>query len=361
MKQMRRPCQSQGVGAALLLVLLLAAICSARADEPDPAMLKTIAARAVDDYAGPVSAAFSQQAKRLSAEARAGCRDGQAAPDALRIAFRDLAAAWGRFAAARFGPLATDARLERLAFWPDERGVIRRQTLQLAAAVPAGDAEAIDWLGKQSAAVQGLPAFDLLAFGGKTPQNCRMALAVAGNIERLAGEAAAGFADRANLTLLSPGLNNPAYLNEREVVGDLFRSLLTQADVLRTIIIVPPLGQLPDEAKPSRLFLRYAPATKDYLLGAIEGLAQLLGAMALERALAAEAHAGLDTARRELRTAREMAAALPADPSLAITEPEPRAKLTAAAQALENFNRVIALEIVPGLGLRMGFNALDGD
>jgi predicted lipoprotein len=345
----------------MLATAILASASAGRADEPDPAALKAIVARAVGAYAVPASAAFADQAKRLAADTRAGCRDGQPPADSLRTAFRDLAAAWGRLAVARFGPLATESRLEKLAFWPDERGVIRRQTMQLAAAVPAGDAEASAWLAKQSAAVQGLPAFDLLVFSERTPKSCRMALAIATNVERLAHEVAAGFADGAQLALLSPSPQNPLYLNEREAAGELVRSLRTQADVLRTIIILPPLGEWPDEAKPSRLFLRFTPATKPYLIGAIEGLEQLLKAMALEGVIAGDARANLDTAHRELQTAREMLAGVPMDPVAAITDPQARAKLTAAGQTLEEFNRAVGGQLAPALGLRMGFDALDGD
>ncbi|MFO1153783.1 MAG: imelysin family protein [Rhodospirillales bacterium] len=344
-----------------VLAMLLVASAAAGADPPDATALKAIVERTVSGYAVPASAGFALQAKRLAADANAGCRNGTPVPESLRGVFRDAGEAWGRLSAARFGPLTAEARQEKLAFWPDDRGVIRRQTAQLAANLPTDAGEAAEWLAKQSAAVQGLPAFDLLVFAEAAPKSCPMAIAVAANIERLAKEVSAGFADPSRLAILSPGPTNPLYLNELEAVAELFRALTTQADVLRTIMIQPALGISPDEAKPSRLFLRYAPATKSYLTGAVEGLEQMLSSMALESLVLGEGRMGLDAAHRELKTAREMVAALPIDPAAAIADPQFRGKLATAALALEGFNRAVALEISPALGLRMGFNALDGD
>lgn len=93
----------------------------------------------------------------------------------------------------------------------------------------------------------------------------------------------------------------------------------------------------------------------------MEGLEQMLSSMALESLVLGEGRMGLDAAHRELKTAREMVAALPIDPAAAIADPQFRGKLATAALALEGFNRAVALEISPALGLRMGFNALDGD
>lgn len=226
---------------AAAALLLIATIADSRADTaPDPVAIKEILEHTVSGYAQPVSAAFAQQAKELATQTAATCCGGSAPLEGLRSTFRDLAAGWGRLSVARFGPLVADARLEKLAFWPDDRGAVRRQTLQLAAALPAGDAEAIAWLGKQSAAAQGLPAFDFLAFAPDVERNCRMAVAVAGNIARLAEEVADGFKDDAHLALLTPGPDNPSYPNAGEALAEVFRAMSTQAEVVRTIMILSP-------------------------------------------------------------------------------------------------------------------------
>lgn len=288
---------------AAAALLLIATIADSRADTaPDPVAIKEILEHTVSGYAQPVSAAFAQQAKELATQTAATCRGGSAPLEGLRSTFRDLAAGWGRLSVARFGPLVADARLEKLAFWPDDRGAVRRQTLQLAAALPAGDAEAIAWLGKQSAAAQGLPAFDFLAFAPDVERNCRMAVAVAGNIARLAEEVADGFKDDAHLALLTPGPDNPSYPNAGEALAEVFRAMSTQAEVVRTIMILSPLGRTPDEAKPSHLFLRSATATTVYLAGAVDGLDHMFAAMALDQTPAGRAaHLGVDAARRSCR------------------------------------------------------------
>jgi predicted lipoprotein len=351
--------------ALLLAAPLIGLSPSLRAGEPDDQALRAIVARTLEAHARPASRSFDEQAKRLRAATQQACRQGgperAALPDPLRAGFRDTAHAWGRVSVARFGPLAADSRFEKLAFWPDGRGVIALQTRQLAAALPEADADAIVWLARQSAAVQGLPAFDLIAFGEPATPPCRMAVAIAGNIARLSDEVSAGFARDRELALLTPGPDNPAYRTPREAVAELLRALSTQAQVLTTVMILPPLGARPEDARASRVFLRFAPATRPFLVGAIDGLSQMLDAMSLDAVVTAEARGALDSARRELRTAREMIDALPEDPQTMLTDAPSRGRLATAVLALEGFDRLVTGRISASLGLQTGFNALDGD
>lgn len=345
----------------LLAAVVLAFGGPARAAPPDEAGYREIATRFVASFAAPASQAFLAQAKNLTREATAACKTPGAAPEALRQAFRDAAAAWGRLSLARFGPLSDNNRYDKIAFWPDPRGVIRRQTYQLAAQMPA-EGDLVAWIGGQSAAVQGLPAFDLLAFGDERERNCRMAAAVAGNIERLATGVAAGFADAARLAMLTPKEDSPLYRTWADSLAHMFNAYTTQIQVLSGTIISGAIAATPNaEAKPTRLFLRHAPATKAFLAGAADGIAEALAAMQLDPFLAGDPQGLREQARRSLQTANVAINGLPIDMTSALGTPAVWHQLSSAARGLEDFNKVVSGGYTAALGLKAGFNSLDGD
>lgn len=365
------------------VLLLLAAFVlggggPSQAAAPDEAGFRDIANRLVTGFAAPASQTFLTTAKRLNKEAATACAAGGPPPETLRQAFRDTAEAWGRLSLARFGPLVDDSRYDKIAFWPDPRGVIRRQTTRLASQMPT-DGDLAAWIGEQSAAVQGLPAFDLLTFGDDDAANrartCRLAAAVAGNIERLATAVAEGFANPSRLAILTPKEDNPLYRTWRDSVANLFNVYATQIDVLRGTMIgealsqtmaggaasgasTPPTG---GDARPVRLFLRHAPATKAFLVGAAGGLGDFLAAMHLDPFVADDPRGLIERTRQDLQAVREPIDALPPDLAAALAEPATGQSLSMAARALERFHRDVIVGYVSALGLQMGFNALDGD
>ncbi len=350
--------------AWLVATLALAFAFTATAAEPDEAALREIVRGAVTGHVIPAAAAFAAEAKRLVAATATECHpDGTPSPK-LRQTFRDTTTAWGKLSVARFGPLTDDSRLDKLAFWPDPRGIVRRQTAQIAAALPAADAgaeAAVRWLGTQSAAVQGLPAFDAVAFADDDGRDCRLAQAIAGNIERLASAVRDGFKAIDRLALLTPAANAQLYRSYQDSAAEVIRAIATQTEVLRTTMMLAPLGAGTAEIKPTRLFLRTAPATKSFLLGALDGLQGLLQAMKLEPLLASDPRGLGERARRELQEARTRVEALPEDLATHLAETETWSQMASAARALERFNRVVNAGIAPALGVRTGFNALDGD
>lgn len=361
-----------------LLAVILAMAGPARAAPPDEAGYRGIATRLVDGFAAPASQAFLAKAKQLGKETGTACAAKGPAPEALRQSFRDAAQAWGRLSLARFGPLTDDSRYDRIAFWPDPRGVTRRQTQQLLAQMPA-DSDLITWIGGQSAAVQGLPAFDQVMFGEDAaenwPRNCRMAKAIAGNLERMAVAVSAGFADPAHLAILSPKPDDSLYRTWQDSVASLFTTFSTQIEVLRATIVgdiqrqamissaaaaakTPPQGA---EARPTRIFLRYAPATKAFLIGAVGGLDDFLAAMKLEPYVADDPRGVSERSRRDLQALRDEVDALPGDLTATLADPATLNRLSVVSRRLEGFQRIVNVGYMSALGLKAGFNALDGD
>src|SRR4051812_1119257 len=146
--------------------------------------------------------------------------------DALREKFAATVRAWAGVDFLRFGPMAQDGRYERFAFFPDVHGVGARQICgflisQDDALLKPGA------IAKQSAAVQGLPALESLLFSDNAtlllpappePFRCKLAVAVAENMRKIAGEALAGWqGDKSWATLLeNPAADNQVYRTHTE-------------------------------------------------------------------------------------------------------------------------------------------------
>lgn len=361
-----------------LLAVILAVAGPARAVPPDEAGYRGIATRMVEGFAAPASQAFVAAVQHLGKATGIACTTKGPAPDTLRQSFRNTAQAWGRLSLARFGPLTDDSRYDRIAFWPDPRGVTRRQAQQLLAQMPE-DGELVAWISGQSAAVQGLPAFDLVMFGEDAAEswarNCRMAVAIAGNLERMAAAVAAGFADPGHLAILSPKPDDTLYRTWQDSVASLFTIYSTQIEVLRATIVgdmqrqamissaaaaaaTPPQGA---EARPTRVFLRYAPATKAFLVGAVGGFDDVLATMKLDPYVADDPRGLQERSSRELQALRDAVDALPPDLTATLADPSTLNQLSVVSRRLEGFQRIVSVGYMPALGLKAGFNALDGD
>ena len=84
--------------------------------------------------------------------------------DAARTSFKDALTAWGRIEHVRFGPIAEQNRYDAMIFWPDPRGIARRQIARVLAQQDA-DALSPQVLAGKSVAIQGFSALDVVLFG----------------------------------------------------------------------------------------------------------------------------------------------------------------------------------------------------
>lgn len=181
-----------------------------------------------------------------------------ARPDADREgaaykAFGALVGAWGRIEHIRFGPVSKSYAHERLAFWPDPKGIGRRQVRRL---LRKRDASVLDdgALAKKSVALQGLTALEVVLFA-KGADNivaateagqfrCSYGLAVARNVNRISHELVKGWEQDAAFAMLwlNPGPDNPVYLNAEEVTRELAQALVEGLSSLRDHKVAGPMG-----------------------------------------------------------------------------------------------------------------------
>ena len=148
----------------ICLTVLVACIGPAMAD--DQARDAAIVAHGVSDYVRPAFIRFAEDARALEDTVARFCK--APAPDTrqpLDTAFRTAVEGWSGIQFLRFGPLIDQHRLERIAFWPDPKGVGLRQIRRALADRDPTVADPAQLAGK-SVALQGLTALEYLLYGG---------------------------------------------------------------------------------------------------------------------------------------------------------------------------------------------------
>ncbi len=337
-------------------------------EDPVTARQQAVVARAVEDYIRPAYHAFHHRTETLAHAIEHFCaRPGRIEHRAVRDAFGTVVTAWARLDFLRFGAAVTDARLERVAFWPDPRGVVERQLRQL---VAGGALERLDAasIARQSAAVQGLPALERLVVvlpadtdPAGLADNCLVAEAAAGNVVAIAGALDEAWA-RDDVPILNPGPGNPAYRSWEEAANEVLKASLTGLEQIRDLALRPALGDAPDKAKPNRFPYARSGETVAYLAAAIEAQRDLIDASGIAADLPEADAWAKSSVDFELRQAERTVAALAGNDGAAIaTQPALRGKLDYVTIALASVRTTMATTVAAGLGLSVGFNALDGD
>lgn len=343
---------------------------SALAAEPDAVASRqqAVVTRAVDGYVRPAYHAFRHRTEMLDHAVDHFCaKPGRIEHGAVVDAFGAAVTAWARLDFLRFGPAAADARLERVAFWPDPRGVVERQLRQLIAGPSLEGLDAARIAG-QSAAVQGLPAIERLVvvLPAETDptglaRNCVVAKAAAGNLVAIATELDTAWS-RDSVAILAPGADNPTYRSWAEAANEVLKASLTGLEQIRDLALRPAMGDGPDKAKPNRFPYARSGDTVAYLTAAIQAQRDLIDASGIAADLPEADAWAQSSVDFELRQAERTVAALAGKDVAAIaTEPALRGKLDYVTIALASVRTTMATTIASDLGLSVGFNALDGD
>ncbi len=182
------------------LALLLAVLCAAPAAAVTDADVAAVVERSVRGSILPAYDALAEDAGAMAQALESYCGEPTSEErEALAPAFAALVEGWAAADFFRFGPMASEGRYERFAFWPDPHGTGQRQLRRFLASKDE-TLLAPGTIAKQSAAVQGLPALDSLLYSGNdalvaddAPDafRCALAGAVAGNVAAIAEEARA--------------------------------------------------------------------------------------------------------------------------------------------------------------------------
>lgn len=362
---------TRSAGAVVLTCLLVAAAVVAM---PRQAAAEIDYSRfwpqTLSGFALPASDALGKAAPALASGIEAACTGGSGEPFAS--AFTEAVEAVARLSMLRVGALADENRLERIAFIPDGRGVVRRQVTRLIADRDETALDATRLRGK-SVALQGLTALEWVAFdkdgkvlladsGEEGAYRCAYAAALAARLGETAKEISGAFAAPIGQTalLLSPAQENGLAKTHKEAAGFVFNALMTSLELIRDQMLAPLVG----EGAPASLVAR-VPFSRShngtaYLSGAIGGLSQAFSAAGFAQA-SGDGEWIVNTLDFERDNALKALAAVPADLEAALSDKEASGRLAYVLTVLTGLRTTLGGELAAYLDFRGGFNALDGD
>ncbi len=368
---------------ALLLVMLVSALGAAEAPAAEskkvPPQLAAMVASAVDNTIVPAYRFFADMNTKTTDAIAAWCdKPSPATLDAARTAFGGSVHAWARIQHIRFGPARIDNRWQRVAFLPDPRGVVRRQVAKIMAERPQ-NLLTVEGIAEQSAALQGLPALEILLFAhpaNEAPDvsayRCRLAQAISAHVAMLARSmaddwvAANGWRQR----LLSAGPGNKDYQSPNEAAAELVRTLLTGLQIVREEMLLPWLKASEARKTWAGLPFERSGRARDVMSAAILALHNLHKALHLD--LVVQDLGYKDPSKVWMKgwivgafgsLERDIEAmALPStEASEALGSEESLKSLRRSRFNLNGLRQIIGREIAPAAALTIGFNELDGD
>ena len=332
---------------------------------------------AIDKFAVPRFESLNRAAEVLPSAVEQVCTRGDAgAREELDARFRDTVKAWAAVEFLRFGPLTESGRRERLSFWPDPRGVMTRQLRQILA---NRDLKAIDGarIVKQSAAVQGLPALEVLLTDKDNPlgsnvevaYRCALAKAISGNVAAIAHDILEGWTKSGGWKekMLRPGSDNDTYKEPSEAAGEFVKAMLTGLQIVSETEVKPHLEPKADASAEALPEVKDKAATgpfnkiglsRDYFVAGASALEALNETLDLEGYLPEDKDWVRTWAGGAWRAMRESDGA---------GGPPPGGKKSAAPSVKELHDKINGLrqlvgkEMASAAGLTLGFNELDGD
>lgn len=356
---------------ALLFLLAAAALPAVAAEPPPEAELRRITAATVERQIRPGFDALAEAAAAQERALQALCdAPSPAALAAARQAFADTLQAWSRVEFLRLGPMTEANRADRILFWPDRKGITLRQ-VQAALAKEDPALPTPEGMAAASVALQGLPALEYLLWGdgadalAQPPAGyrCTLAAAVGASIARIAIAAAAEWRDPAGFSaiLLQPGPDNPMFRTAAEAASRIADIPGTGMHGVQDQKLRPWLGSDAATAQPARAPFRRSGLTALALQANVEGigrLAELSGLSAAVQARDPALQAAIATVQGNLVAAL---ADLPVPLAEAATDPAQRSAVNRIALLVARLRGLLQDEMPAALGLKLMFNAYDGD
>jgi len=290
----------------------------------------------------------------------------------VKDAFTGAALAWSRIQHLRFGPIMKDAAHARMLFWPDRKGLGRRQVARM---LKSQDKSVLtlETLQGKSVALQGFGALEfilhskdagqILKAGPARTHRCGFSRAISANIKQISRQVLTQWSDagRYKDIFMNPSADNPVYLEQKEVTLEIAKSFLSGLERVRDIRIAGPLGlQRKSRRRKRAAFERSGLSTKA-ITANLEGLTWMYKEGGLmQRVGAFEIGMGkaiLNELTHSLNHLRSISLAM----KPAVDNAETKDKLIAVGFPLKNAHDEANRILASAAGLALGFNALDGD
>ncbi len=270
----------------------------------------------------------------------------------LQPAFHTAYDTWMGLSYLHLGPVEQDGRGLAIAFWPDpkslgakaQRGLL---TGDAAALTPANFAQ-------QSVAARGLTGLERLLYpADPLPADpCPLIRATTRDLARMASAIDAGWGPFGDLLLTAGDPGNTSFLSKTEARQALFTQLAAGLEYIADQRLGRPLGTF-DKPRPERAEARASGRSVRHVILSLVALRDMAAALnpASPLTLAAFDRA-IDAATRLADD----------DPALqGVAAPQGRLKVEILQQDVRAIRDTALAEMVPALGVGLGFNAQDGD
>lgn len=329
----------------------------------------------VEGYAVPKSEALAESFAALQDSAAQLCRNRASFAHKLSFSahFSASVAAYAQVSILRFGALADEHRLERLAFVPDARGVVRRQVDRLLAR-PDATATDPDRLRGKSVALQGLSALERIAFSANGEVAlasedeagdfaCAYAMAIAARLKATAEELAGAYRSGEGQTglLLAPSPENALVHTPQEAVENVFNALLTGLAVLRDQVLERVLEPGAPASRAERAPFVRSGNEFTYLAAGLSGLNEAVAAGKFVEAAPQEGRWLKNSIAFETKLAADTLDGFDVPLAQVLADEERRKRLELVEINTSSIRDLLGRELAGYLELKGGFNALDGD
>lgn len=315
---------------------------------------QTYLTHVADDIVIPAYAEAARQSEILHDLAQQHCQQAPvsgAALEDLRAQWLKLAQAWANAEMVNFGPATDSMSNLYINYYPDERGLVHKGVADLIAANPALTPTQ---LANESAVVQGVPGLEeaLYANDSLDAGQCAYVISASDALSTRLKDIESNWQNHAtDLLAIDKTATGDQGLNQW------FNSLLSYLETMKASAIDQPLG-LTGKAK-GHLPAATAKQSRAIINAKIATLNKVLTDPVLTAMLAADANnnstVGNDLSTLLAKTTTQLAQ-MPED--LATAD---KADQQALYENLTELTRLIKRQLIPTLGIRVGFNSTDGD
>jgi predicted lipoprotein len=358
------------------LVLSFALASSAFAQDAAPKVglnedaVPAVMQRAVDEVIRPGYRNAQQSAARLTTAMKDLCDDGtQQTLDKAKSAFDDTIRYWSNIEIVQIGPVIQDNLFEHILFYPDRKGVGLKQVQALIAKADPKDTT-VDTIAGKSVALQGLTALEYVLYGTgsedlikqKNGFRCLYGAAVAGNVQREAGEVVAAWEkpDGVQGSWKHPGPKSEDFMDNKEAVTALLGILVHGAETVRDQRLEQFYKGKDSSPKPKMAIYWRSKNTWKSMAANLEGLRTLWQKAGMAELLPADRKPIAEAIDANLKSLLEMVPKLNPDIEVATSDAE-KAKLDALLVSTRELITKISDDYGSAIGLSAGFSFSDGD
>ena len=313
---------------------------------------KTYLTHVANDIVIPAYADAAKQSDLLHDLAKKSCQQAPVSGDALKE-LRDqwlvLAQAWASAEMVNFGPATASMSNLYINYYPDERGLVHSGVADLIAANSKLTAEQ---LANESAIVQGVPGLEEVLYANDSLDagQCAYVMSASSALSTRLKDIEKNWQQNAtDLLAIDKTAESDQGLNQW------FNSLLSLVETMKSNAIDQPLG-LTGKAK-GHLPAATAGQSRAIITAKLATLNQAMTDPVLTAILGGN---------NENAVADSLSTALADTTTLLAQMPEDLATADKATQQelldyLTSITRIIKRQLIPTLGLRVGFNSTDGD